>query len=34
MGLLARGPLERAARAILVNPRAQELARRVEEDRA
>lgn len=31
MGLLARGPLERAARAILVNPRAKELARRVEE---
>ena len=30
MGLLARGPLERAARAILVNPRAKELARRVE----
>lgn len=31
MGLLARGPLERAARAILVDPRAKELARRVEE---
>lgn len=31
IGLLARGPLERAARAILVNPRAKELARRVEE---
>jgi uncharacterized membrane protein len=30
IGLLARGPLERAARAILVNPRAKELARRVE----
>jgi ribosome-associated toxin RatA of RatAB toxin-antitoxin module len=30
MGLLARGPLERAARAILVDPRAKELARRVE----
>src|SRR5437763_14095373 len=30
VGLLARGPLERAARAILVNPRAKELARRVE----
>jgi ribosome-associated toxin RatA of RatAB toxin-antitoxin module len=31
MGLLARGPLERAARAIVVDPRAKELARRVEE---
>ncbi len=30
MGLLARGPLERAARAIVVDPRAKELARRVE----
>jgi hypothetical protein len=30
VGLLARGPIERAARAILVNPRARELARRVE----
>jgi uncharacterized membrane protein len=30
IGLFARGPLERAARAILVNPRAKELARRVE----
>jgi hypothetical protein len=30
MGLLARGPLERAARAILVDPRAKELARRAE----
>ena len=30
IGLLARGPIERAARAILVNPRAKELARRVE----
>jgi ribosome-associated toxin RatA of RatAB toxin-antitoxin module len=30
IGLLARGPLERAARAILVKPRAKELARRVE----
>ena len=30
VGLLARGPLERAARALLVNPRAKELARRVE----
>lgn len=28
-GLLARGPLERAARAIAVDPRAKELARRV-----
>jgi ribosome-associated toxin RatA of RatAB toxin-antitoxin module len=33
IGLLARGPLERAARAILVNPRAKELARRVETGR-
>jgi uncharacterized membrane protein len=32
VGLLARGPIERAARAILVNPRAKELARRVERD--
>jgi ribosome-associated toxin RatA of RatAB toxin-antitoxin module len=32
IGLFARGPLERAARAILVNPRAKELARRVEAD--
>lgn len=30
IGLFARGPIERAARAILVNPRAKELARRVE----
>jgi ribosome-associated toxin RatA of RatAB toxin-antitoxin module len=30
IGFLARGPLERAARALLVNPRAKELARRVE----
>jgi hypothetical protein len=30
IGLFARGPLERAARAILVNPRAKELRRRVE----
>ncbi len=30
IGFLARGPIERAARAILVNPRAKELARRVE----
>jgi uncharacterized membrane protein len=30
IGRLARGPIERAARAILVNPRAKELARRVE----
>jgi ribosome-associated toxin RatA of RatAB toxin-antitoxin module len=30
MGLLARGPLERVARAIAVDPRAEELARRVE----
>jgi len=30
IGMLARGPLERVARAILVNPRAKELARRVE----
>ena len=30
MGLLARGPLERAARAVVVDPRAKELARRVE----
>jgi ribosome-associated toxin RatA of RatAB toxin-antitoxin module len=29
MGRLARGPLERAARVILVSPRAKELARRV-----
>ncbi len=29
IGFLARGPLERAARAILVSPRAKELARRV-----
>jgi ribosome-associated toxin RatA of RatAB toxin-antitoxin module len=28
----ARGPIERAARAILVDPRAKELARRVEQD--
>jgi ribosome-associated toxin RatA of RatAB toxin-antitoxin module len=32
MGVLARGPLERAARAILVNPRAKELARRIEQN--
>jgi ribosome-associated toxin RatA of RatAB toxin-antitoxin module len=31
VGRLTRGPLERAARAILVTPRAKELARRVEE---
>jgi hypothetical protein len=31
IGLFARGPIERAARAILVNPRAKELARRVEQ---
>jgi ribosome-associated toxin RatA of RatAB toxin-antitoxin module len=30
IGRLARGPIERAARAILVDPRAKELARRVE----
>jgi hypothetical protein len=30
VGLLARGPFERVARAIAVNPRAEELARRVE----
>lgn len=30
LGLLARGPLERAARAVVVDPRAKELARRVE----
>jgi ribosome-associated toxin RatA of RatAB toxin-antitoxin module len=30
MGLLARGPFERVVRAIAVNPRAEELARRVE----
>jgi ribosome-associated toxin RatA of RatAB toxin-antitoxin module len=30
VGRLARGPLERAARAIVVSPRAKELARRVE----
>ena len=32
VGLLARGPLERAARAILLNPRPKELAKRVESD--
>ncbi len=31
IGRLARGPIERAARAILVDPRAKELARRVEQ---
>ena len=31
MGLLARGPLERIARAIAVDPRADELARRVQD---
>jgi hypothetical protein len=30
IGLLARGPIERAARAILLNPRPKELARRVQ----
>ena len=30
VGLLARGPLERVARAIVVDPRAKELARRVQ----
>lgn len=30
IGRLARGPIERAARAMLVDPRAKELARRVE----
>ena len=30
VGLLARGPLERAARALLLNPRPRELAKRVE----
>ena len=30
IGLLARGPIERAARAILLNPRPRELARRVQ----
>ena len=30
VGRLARGPIERAARAILVNPRPKELARRVQ----
>jgi ribosome-associated toxin RatA of RatAB toxin-antitoxin module len=30
VGLLARGPLERAARAILLNPRPKELARRAQ----
>ncbi len=30
VGRLARGPLERAARALVVNPRPKELARRVE----
>jgi uncharacterized membrane protein len=30
VGLLARGPFERAARAILLNPRPKELAKRVE----
>ena len=30
IGLLARGPIERAARAILLNPRPKELAKRVE----
>ena len=30
MGVLARGPFERIVRAIAVNPRAEELARRVE----
>jgi ribosome-associated toxin RatA of RatAB toxin-antitoxin module len=32
IGRFARGPIERAARAILVDPRAKELARRVEQD--
>jgi hypothetical protein len=30
IGLFARGPIERAARAILLNPRPKELARRVQ----
>ena len=33
VGMLARGPIERAARAMLVDPRAKELVRRVESER-